>query len=183
MGVHSSTSALTETLSAALHTTACRGRRSGNVRAYNACTCTCSPRAPLCIRNVTRPSLTHTTILPQCTAEELDGNALEGVSYLTPTEAAQVLDQFRAADPRTVRNKGAGDAKTTTVLPRRHGHRGSAVRQSYRRSQRAPSSMHAAQGSHGRYIQCSNVELHARCCSNTDSKRFEAAHICGSLCC
>ena len=43
----------------------------------------------------------------QCGVEELEGNALEGLSYLTPSEAAQVLDQFRDADPRTVRNKGA----------------------------------------------------------------------------
>ena len=63
-----------------------------------------------------------TTVLPQCTVEELDGNALEGVSYLTPGEAAQVLDQFRDADPRTVRNKGTEPAATNTRAFHGHPH-------------------------------------------------------------
>lgn len=44
--------------------------------------------------------------LLQCSVEDLQGNVLECIAYLNPDQAARAMDQFRHADPRTIRNKG-----------------------------------------------------------------------------
>ena len=44
--------------------------------------------------------------LLQCSVEDMQGNVLECVAYLNPGQAARALDQFRQADPRSIRNKG-----------------------------------------------------------------------------
>lgn len=83
------------------------------------------------LRQLLRPASTPA----QCAVEELEGNALEGLSYLTPGEAAQVLDQFRDADPRTVRNKGACQTRTAS-RPGEGQNRVHAHRQSERTARR-----------------------------------------------
>lgn len=45
--------------------------------------------------------------LLQCSVEDLQGNVLECIAYLNPAQASRALDQFRQADPRSIRNKGS----------------------------------------------------------------------------